>query len=397
MHRRALIAVSVSGLLALPLAAVAWLTLMAPGPEWVGPTGNYLGLDFVNFWSAGKLALAGLAERGYDDLAYKSLLREWFSPATGFTNLSYPPHLLPLLVPFAALPYFWAYALWSLLGTAAFVIAILGRWPRPTDAPLIAALLIAPALLSNLAFGQIALFATLLFIGAFRLLPQRPVLAGVLLGLLTVKPQLGLLVPLFLIAIGAWRTIAAATVTTAILVALSLALFGLAPWRLWLSETAAIQWSYIVSMNDFYAAHMVTPYAALWWLGLPVKAALAGQWLASAGIAVTTALVARSSAEWPLKVAVLALGSVMVVPYVLAHDLAVPLAACVWYFGTRTDAPPKSEAALLGFAWLLPFPLCFLLQAKGLPLTEPVLAALYVSLAARALAPSLRQARMAIA
>ena len=133
------------------------------------------------------------------------------------------------------------------------------------------------------------------------------------------------------------------------------------------------------------------------WLGLPVKAALAGQWLASAAIAVTTVLVARSAAEWPLKVAVLALGSVMVVPYVLAHDLAVPLAACVWYLSARADEPAAVETGLLALAWLLPFPLCFLLQAKGLPITEPVLAALYVALAARALAPSPHPARMAIA
>ncbi len=384
MRRRDLWALALAGLAALPLAIVTWRALMMPNADGVGPTGVHFGLDFVNFWSAGRLVLDGLVAQGYDPAAYKALLKSWFAPASIFTNLSYPPSLLPWLTPFAALPFLGAYALWAALGVAAFVAAALGRYPAREDVPLIAVLIASPVVISNLVFGQIALIMTLLFVGAMRVLPTRPVLAGVLIGLITMKPQLGVLIPVFLLALGSWRAIFAATATALALFAFSAALFGFAPWHAYVFDTTALQWSYILAMNDFYAIHMTTPYAALWALGVPVKGALIGQWIASAAIVAVTVLVARGKAEWPLKVAILALGSILVVPYSLGHDLAVPLAALVWYFSTRPDAAPHLELGLFASLWLLPFPLTFLVQANGLPLTEIVMLALYVMLAARA-------------
>jgi hypothetical protein len=387
MRRSVLLALFAAALAALPFAFATYRALLLPNGDWVGPTGNHFGLDFVNFWSAGRLVLEGLVDKGYDPQAYKALLQGWFAPATGFTNLSYPPSLLPWLAPLALIPFLAAYVLWSAAGVGTFVAAAIGRTPQKSDWPLVLALVISPVVISNIVFGQIALLVTGLFIAAMRLMPARPVLAGVLIGCMTVKPQLGLLIPVFLLALGAWRTIAAAGVTTAALGAISIALFGIEPWRAYLTDTAGLQWSYILAMNDFYAIHMTTPYAALWTVGVPVKTALSGQWLASAAIIVITVLVARSKADWALKVSVLAMGSVMVVPYSLAHDLAMPLAALVWWFSVRTDEPPPLETGLLGLLWMLPFPLTFLVQAMGLPVTEIVMIALYSALTVRAMAP----------
>ncbi len=384
-HRRIVWALALAGLAALPLAYPTYSMLAAPDGHWVTRGGTHFGLDFVNFWSGGRLALEGRVADGYNPDAYKALLATWFAPATLFTNLSYPPSLLPWLAPFAALPYLASYAMWSLLGIAAFIIAALGRLPKRDDAALVAVLVIAPVTVSNLVFGQIAPLMALLFMTSFRVLPARPVAAGVLIGLMTVKPQLGVLLPVFLLAIGAWRTIAAATVTALALIAFSIVLFGLGPWHAYLTDTAALQWHYILAMNNFYAIHMVTPYAGLWALGVPVAAALKIQWAISAAIVAVTWVVARSSADWPLKISILALGSMMAVPYVLGSDLALPLAALVWYVSTRRQALPLGETILIVALWLLPFPLTFLLQMFGIPGTEVVMAALYMLLVARAL------------
>ena len=385
MRREWLRVLGLAGLAALPFAYVTWRALLSPDANWVGPTGTHFGLDFVNFWSAGRLVLEGLVAQGYDPAAYKALLKGWFAPATVFTNLSYPPSLLPWLAPLAALPFYWAYAVWAVIGVAAFNLASLGRWPKRDDWQLSALLVMSPVVISNIVFGQIALIMTLLFVGAMRVLPTRPVLAGVMIGLLTMKPQLGVLLPVFLLATGAWRAMAAAAATAVALLAVSTAMFGVQPWLSYVFDTTKLQWSYILAMNDFFAIHMTTPYAALWTLGVPVQFALAGQWIVSGTIVVLTVLVARSSADWPLKVVVLALGSILAVPYSLAHDLAVPLAALVWYWDSRAEAPSRTELGLGGALWMLPFPLTFLLQANGLPVTEIVMLALYVMLAGRAL------------
>lgn len=385
MRREYKIALLVAGLLGLPFAVVAWNALFAPNGDFVGPTGNYFGLDFVNFWSAGRLVLEGRVSEGYDPAAYKALLATWFAPAGMFTNLSYPPSLLPWLMAFAVLPYFVAYGLWQGLGVAAFVVAALGRWPRRHDLSSVAVLVLAPVVISNLVFGQIALFMAALFVGALRVLPARPVLAGVMFGFLTLKPQLALLVPVFLASVWAWRTLAAAGLTALALFGLSALLFGFAPWHAYLTDTAQLQWSYILSMSNFYAIHMTTPYAGLWTIGVPVKEALAGQWIASAAIVALTVLVARGEAAWPLKAAVLAFGSVLVVPYVLAHDLAVPFAALFWYLASEKAMPSRVDLALVGGLWLLPFPLTFILQKNGIPATEIALVLVYTGLVAKAL------------
>lgn len=385
MRRLPLTVLWIATLLALPFALVAWHGFFAPDANGVMAMGTHVGLDFVNFWSAGRLVLEGLVIQGYDPASYKALLATWFAPATAFTNLSYPPSLLPWLAPFALLPFSVAYLLWTMLGIAAFIWAALGRWPTRHDAPLTVMLLIAPVVVSNLIFGQIALFMAALFIGALRALPTRPALAGVLFGLLTSKPQIAVLVPLFLVALGAWRTLAVMTATTLVLVLVSAAMFGIEPWQAYVTDTARLQWSYILAMNDFYAIHMTTPYAALWSLGVPTKVALAGQWVVSAGVVVATVFVGRSNATLPLKSLILTLGSMMVVPYALAHDLAVPLAALIWFWRTRADAPSPIELTLGGLLWLLPFPLTFLLQHQGVPATQVVMLGLYGWLVANAL------------
>ena len=78
--------------------------------------------------------------------------------------------------------------------------------------------------------GQASFFLAVLFVGGLAVLPRRPLLAGVLFGFLTVKPQLGLLLPAALLIMGEYRAFATASIAAGLLVALSLVLFGLGPW-----------------------------------------------------------------------------------------------------------------------------------------------------------------------
>ena len=93
----------------------------------------------------------------------------------------------------------------------------------------------------------------------------------------------------------------------------------------------------------------------------------------------------RSEATWPLKATVVAFGSVLMVPYVLAYDLATPFAALIWCL--RTDGPRSNVAGagLIGALWALPFGLGILSQTQGLPLLPLVLMAAFAWLVAEAL------------
>jgi len=67
-----------------------------------------------------------------------------------------------------------------------------------------------PFLSANLFSGQTGALIAVFFLGMAYFLPTRPVLAGICIGFMAVKPQMGLLIPLALVASGQWRVVAAA-------------------------------------------------------------------------------------------------------------------------------------------------------------------------------------------
>src|SRR5436309_2254785 len=67
-----------------------------------------------------------------------------------------------------------------------------------------------PAVFVNLGHGHNGFLTAALLGGALVLLDRRPIVAGVLFGLMAYKPQFGLMIPLVLIATGRWRAFAAA-------------------------------------------------------------------------------------------------------------------------------------------------------------------------------------------
>ena len=64
-----------------------------------------------------------------------------------------------------------------------------------------------PAVLVNLGHGQNGFLTAALLGGALVVLDRRPIVAGILFGLLVYKPQFGLMIPLALVAGGHWRTV----------------------------------------------------------------------------------------------------------------------------------------------------------------------------------------------
>ncbi len=362
-------AAAVAGLLpSLMIAATVFL----PGHDLVSSRGYYLGQDFVNFWTGGHLALTGHVADVYDVDPYRldrynAAVRALFPPASAFLNFSYPPHILPLLAVMAMLPYTVALVLWQVAGVVAFLMVAFAGAGRTKVLDLLPYVLISPIVVLVATVGQASFFLAALLVGGLLLLPRRPVLAGVLFGLLTIKPQLGLLLVPTLLLLRQYRAIGAAALTALALAGLSVAWFGLAPWHEYVTRMLPFQQLLITEMTGIYPSMMVTPYAALWWLGVPVQAALAVHWVIAAAIALVTLMVVwRSRAEWSLKIAVLTLGSLLVTPYCLSYDLAVPAAALLLWLLRREEPLEPATLCVLFLFWLLPYP-GMLIALWGLP------------------------------
>ena len=164
--------------------------------------------DFTALWSYGRSMLVQPSAVLYDVGALHAFqVGLGMDPARDFP-FPYPPVFLLMVWPLGLLPLGQAYYAWVGLTFAAFVWAVAG--PRP-NALVVLAILAAPASTMNVIAGQSGFLSGALLIGGLRVIGTRPWLGGLLLGLLTYKPQFGLLVPVALLAAGAvwllvWRT-----------------------------------------------------------------------------------------------------------------------------------------------------------------------------------------------
>src|SRR5581483_1453312 len=185
-----------------------------------------VGRDFINTWMGGRSAFEGGPAAWFDMANYNAALREMLGSFFPDHYWSYPPHILLFIWPFGLLPYFPAYLLWCVLGVALYLLASTQLVRRNY----LLFLAVAPGVAVCAFFGQNGFYTSALFLGGMMLLDRRPLLAGILFGILTVKPQIGYLLPIVLLLTGRWRTIAAACATAAALIAATTIWFGADIW-----------------------------------------------------------------------------------------------------------------------------------------------------------------------
>ena len=101
--------------------------------------------------------------------------------------------------------------------------------------------LISPAALFCLVSAQSSFLTGAMMPAIFAWLDRRPIQMGVLIGLLTIKPRLGILFPFMLIASGRWRVFAAITVTALELVGVTTVIFGGQVWLDFISKGLPVQ------------------------------------------------------------------------------------------------------------------------------------------------------------
>jgi hypothetical protein len=198
-----------------------------------------LGRDFLNLWMYGRaLFEGGEPSRFYDVATYNDALAQMLGAGYPGQNWPNPPTALVVMAPFGLLGYFPALMAWAAVSVLAFYLA--GR-REIADLRTLAIVLMSPAALLCVLSGQSSLLTTAALLAIFAQLDKRPTLSGVLIGLLTVKPQLGILFPFALIASGRWRVFFAAGVTALALLAASVALGGFESWHAYIVKALPLQ------------------------------------------------------------------------------------------------------------------------------------------------------------
>jgi arabinofuranan 3-O-arabinosyltransferase len=331
------------------------------------PTGLGIPTDFVNVWAAGRLVLEGHPALAYDwDIQKQIEVAQLGQDFVGHFAWHYPPPFLFVAAFLAQFPYAVAFIGWAMVSFVPYLAmmrAIVGR----TFGLLLAVGF--PLVLNNGLVGQNGFLTAALIGGTLYLMPVRPVLAGICLGLLSYKPQYGLLFPLVLIAASQWTVFfTAAAVAVAMAVASALA-FGTESWQ------AFFHWMPMVSQ-----AFLTEGRATFWKLqslfslvrfcGGSEQLAWIFQWILSGTVAVGLALMWRSRVSYSLKASALAVGTLLITPYLFMYDLmvlAVPVAFLV-RIGLASGFR-RYELAGLGCALALIYSFMFLRAPVGLGAT----------------------------
>jgi arabinofuranan 3-O-arabinosyltransferase len=283
------------------------------------PQGRPIANDFVNVVAAGRLVLAGNAAAAYDWPEHKAAeVRAIGHDFPDYFGWHYPPTFLFAAAAIATLPYLAAAIVWLAATFAAYAAALAGILGRRNGLFLAVGF---PALW-NITAGQNGFLTAALIGGTLGLLERRPALAGLCLGLLTYKPQFGLLFPLVLIADRRWRTILVATAVAGALAVASWLAFGSASWEAfahWMPVTGRVvlsdggaDWSRLQSLFGLVRA-LGGSEAAAWMVQI------AGSVVVTVGIV----WLWRSRIAYDLKAAALAAATLVVTPYLYMYDLVV--------------------------------------------------------------------------
>lgn len=212
---------------ALAVVAAALLALAATGVLGVGRAGGLAAsnFDMRYLYVAGEMWSAG--ESPYDGAAFTRIALERFELDAG--AFAYPPQIAPLALLLAALPFQAAQVLMTLLNLAALgalAVVALRLAPRTGEASsrssramsaVALAMLVGNPFASHVVWmGQTSLLAAAAAFGAWRAARGgRDALAGALLGLSTIKPQLVALLVLWFVLERRWRALAIGAATAA--------------------------------------------------------------------------------------------------------------------------------------------------------------------------------------
>jgi hypothetical protein len=303
--------------------------------------------DFAQVWAAGKAVLQGHPLAPYDLNAHLANLHAQFGAKAPNYVWVYPPFCLVVAAALALLPFMAALAVEQALMLAVYVRSIGSILPQRVA---ILCALASPAVIISIGYGQVATLTAGLAGTAAASLDNRPMLAGVLFACMAYKPQLGVAIPVALIAGRRWKTLTAGAAAIGALVVACTGEFG---WASWLDFAASMHTAGTIVFArgavDWFKLQSVFAAARMW--GVPANAA----WMAQGAVS----LAALGAVAWAwmrvgdtrLKMALLLVAGLLCTPYCFEYDMAVfgPAIALSVSYGLECGFVPWEKTLLAVF------------------------------------------------
>ena len=289
-------------------------------------SGEPLGRDFINYWAGAKIAAAGRATQAYDlqqfHIYQTYLVGHKLSELKFF---GYPPTMMLFCLPLSVATYLPGLLGWLFLGLLLCWIP-LSKVIGPIPAAI--ALLSAPASFWVFHGGQTGFLTAALLCGGLVLLEDAPIAAGILFGALSCKPQLGILIPVALVAGRQWRAVVASGASLAVLAGLSAALFGVEIWPVFFHRLAYEGGLLDARWN--WGMRMLSVFPSMRLLGASPATALAAQVLSAAAAALAVTKVWSSNCPAGIKSAALVVATFLATPYAWDYDGVALVFCAAW-------------------------------------------------------------------
>lgn len=327
------------------VALIGWVALYLSWPAEKFKAGKAL-IDFQIFHIAGQLAWAGDLATAYDQDRFWAHTQA-VTKRPGLMFWPYPPHFNLFTALLALLPLWLSYLLFA-GGSLSFYLLMLRRLAGAHFGTVLA--LLFPAILICLSIGQNGLLIGALVGWFASLAVTGRTLAGVPLGLLTVKPQFLPGIGLYLLLRGHWRIILAGGLVAGLALGLATLLLGISVWPQFFHVTGQVSEALLEGRYQLF--RMTSLYAALFVALGDARLAMVAQ--LGLALALAAGLLLAGRRGWPprqLLAAAIMAGTLMS-PYGYDYDLPIAGAAVALLLPDLIARQRRIGLPLLLLAWL---------------------------------------------
>ncbi len=306
---------------------IRWLAVLGMIALMMGVLGNIhspYAMDFIGYWSAAKLTLAGNVPGAYD-MATNHAMAQNALKTDILIPFGYPPTFLLVVLPFGLVDYWLGAAAWISLTLIALGLSVRRFIPEFT----VTVFAFPPVLVCGI-IAQNGFLTAAIMITALSALAAQPFTAGMIFGLLAIKPHLGLALPIALLAGREWRAIAGAATSVILLCALATLAFGMEGWQGFLDSMAFFSTAVTKGIAGWHK--MASVFAATMQLGLPAPIGWALHGLC-AGAGIVALWHIWSATRDPLaRGAILAPATLLISPYLYVYDQIPLIVSLYWLY-----------------------------------------------------------------
>jgi len=321
------------------------------------------GTDFLYFYIIGYIARVGHGSDLYDMNAQAALAHKLVPESAGIFYLPlYGPQVSLFFAPFARLPYACALTIWLLLNIFIYGLCCYAIWRTcahlRSEASTVLLLAIAcPALFHLIAWGQTSALALACLTLAFLALrSDRRFLAGLAIGLLIFKPQLGLVAASLFLFAREWKIVLGALLASLGELATGWLYYGTPVMRDYAHHLLHVREVLPLLEPKPYQMHSLRTF---WSLLVPWPGLAFALYLITVVIAlVLTLRLWRTTAPLSLRYSGLLLATVLVAPHLTIYDLVIVAPAFLlladWVVGNPENRLSDELKILLYLSYTVP-------------------------------------------